>query len=188
MNRTPINGERISLTPKSLADAPRDYVWRKDAELSALNGQSPLRMSFVRFITQFEARPYSEHPVREEFSIKTLAEGRHIGNCAVYGIDWDAAEAQVGIVIGDRRYWGQGYGGEAFKTLLSYAFYHLGMRRLHLKTLERNLRAQKCFLKCGFQACGSLLEGGENYVLMQLLYDDYVRNGISGLIGTEKAS
>jgi RimJ/RimL family protein N-acetyltransferase len=178
MSQTPISGERVSLHPKSLADAPRDYIWRKDAELAALNGQPPLKISFIRYLTQFESVSASDHPTKEFLSIKTIAEGRHIGNCAIYEIDWDSAEAHVGIVIGDRRYWGQGYGSDAFKAFIGYAFNHLGMRRLHLKTLERNMRAQKCFTRCGFQSSGSLLENGDTYILMQLLVEDYVYKGL----------
>lgn len=173
-SRMPINSERVSLYPKSLSDAPRDYIWRKDAELAALNGQMPLKISFIRYITEFDAAPDEVQPLKEYFSIKTIAEGRHIGNCAIYEIDWNTAEAHVGIVIGDRRYWDKGYGSDAFRALIDYAFNHLGMRRLHLKTLERNIRAQKCFIKCGFQPCGSLLESGNTYILMQLPYEDYV--------------
>jgi len=178
MSRTPISGDRVSLHPKSLADAPRDYIWRKDAELAALNGQPPLKIPFIRYVTQFESASASDHPAKETLAIKTIAEGRHIGNCAIYDIDWDRAEAHVGIVIGDRRYWDQGYGSDAFRAFMGYAFNHLGMRRLHLKTLERNTRAQKCFSRCGFQPCGSLLENGDMYILMQLSYEDYVNKGL----------
>jgi RimJ/RimL family protein N-acetyltransferase len=174
MNRTPINADRVSLHPKSLSDAPRDYIWRKDVELSALNGQPPLRISFIRYLTLFESTPIGDHPAKEMLSIKTACDGRHIGNCAIYDIDWDLAEAHVGIAIGDRRYWGQGYGNDSFRALVDYAFNHLGMRRLHLKTLERNTRAQKCFSRCGFKTCGSLLENANTYIMMQLTYEDYV--------------
>lgn len=176
MKRTPISGDRVSLHPKSLADAPRDYIWRKDTELAALNGQPPIKIPFIRYITEFESASEDEHPSKEMLSIKTIAEGRHIGNCAIYNIDRDHAEAHVGIVIGDRRYWGKGYGSDAFKALIGYAFHHMGMRRLHLKTLERNARARKCFAGCGFQPCGSLLENGDTYILMQLSYEDYVNS------------
>ena len=179
MNRTPISGERVSLHPKSMADAPRDYIWRKDAELSALNGETPLKISFLLYITQFQIGTESNHPLKEIFSIKTITEGRHIGNCALYDIDWDSTEAQTGIVIGDRRYWGHGYGTDAFTALLGYAFNGMGLRRLNLKTLERNIRAQKCFTRCGFRSSGSLLENGKTYVLMQLDYEHYVKSRLN---------
>lgn len=175
MSRMPIRGERISLHSRSLADARRDYIWRKDAELAALNGQPPLKISFIHYLAQFESASGADHPAKELLSIKTIAGGRHIGNCAIYNIDWECAEAHVGIVIGDRRYWGKGYGRDAFGALTDYAFNHLGMQRLHLKTLEHNMRARKCFARCGFQPCGSLLENGETYILMQLSAEDYAK-------------
>lgn len=188
MSQTPISGDRISLHTKSLADAPRDYIWRKDAELASLNGQPPLKVSFLRYVTQFESAPTSGRPAKEMLSIKTIAEGRHIGNCAIYDIDWDLAEAHVGVVIGDRRYWDKGYGSDALRALVGYAFNRLGLRRLHLKTLERNIRAQKCFARCGFQPCGSLLENGATYVLMQLSYEDYANGEMSSNKLAEKTA
>jgi len=188
MSRTPISGDKVSLNPKSLADAPRDYIWRKDAELAALNGQPSLKISFIRYVTQFESASEGDRPTKEILSIKTIAEGRHIGNCAIYDIDWDRAEAHVGIVIGDRRYWEKGYGSDAFRAFIGYAFNHLGMRRLHLKTLERNIRARKCFSRCGFQPCGSLLENGNTYILMQLSYEDYVNRALVPNKLTEKTA
>jgi len=170
----------------SLADAPRDYLWRKDAELAALNGQHPLKISFIRYLTHFESASAGDHPAKEFLSIKTIDEGRHIGNCAIYNIDWEHAEAHVGIVIGDRRYWGKGYGSDAFRALMDYAFNHLGMQRLHLKTLECNERARKCFSRCGFQPCGSLLENGDAYILMQLSVEDYAKTGLSPQIIAER--
>jgi RimJ/RimL family protein N-acetyltransferase len=174
MSKTPVSGERISLHPKSLGDATRDYIWRKDPELSALNGQPPIKISFLRYLMERNPSEPGDNPFREDFSIKTISEGRHIGNCAVYDIDRERSEAYVGIGIGDRRYWGQGLGTDAFRTLVGYAFHHLELRRLNLKTLEHNQRAQKCFARCGFTASGSLVEGGNIYLLMRLDYDDYV--------------
>jgi len=181
MNRTPISGNTVSLHPKSLSDATRDYIWRKDAELAALNGQPPLKISFLRYLAELDSSPAGEQPSALYLSIKTTAEGKHIGNCAMYDIDWDTAEAHVGIVIGDRRYWGGGFGADAFRTLIAYAFNHMGMRRLHLKTLESNIRARKCFTRCGFRPCGSLLENGNTYILMQYSYDDYIAREVPSI-------
>jgi len=174
MSPITISGERISLHPKSKSDAPRDYIWSRDIELAALNGQAPLKGSYVRYLTQLKTISDDKLPTYKWLSIKTLSEEQHIGNCTIYNIDWDTAEAHVGVTIGERRFWGQGYGEDALKTLVSYAFHHLGMRRLHLKTLALNIRAQKCFRKCGFMPCGSLLEKSQLYILMQLNFENYV--------------
>ncbi|MCL1886260.1 MAG: GNAT family N-acetyltransferase [Dehalococcoidia bacterium] len=174
MNHTPISGKRICLCPKSRSDAPQDYIWGKDAELAALNGLPTIRGTFVQYVTQFKSTQDDARPSRVWLSIKTISDGCHIGNCTIYDIDWDNSEAQLGITIGDRCYWGQGYGEDAFKTLAGYTFHNIGMRRLHLKTQEQNMRAIKCFQKCGFTPCGSLLKANITYILMQLCFEDYV--------------
>ena len=179
MNQTTINGERVALHPKSISDAPRDYIWQKDAALAGLCGQKPLKISFIQYLTRY-ATGHS-HPDKEQFAIRTLVDSKHIGNCAIYDIDRNRAEAQMGIIIGDRRFWGQGYGTDAFMTLISYAFNQLGMRRLYLKTLEDNRRARNCFARCGFKTCGSLLENGHTYVLMEQSYEDYVSRELASM-------
>jgi RimJ/RimL family protein N-acetyltransferase len=42
------------------------------------------------------------------------------------------------------------------------------MNRLYLKTLDWNLRAQKCFTKCGFTPFGHLRRNGYDFTLMDL--------------------
>ncbi|MCL2706935.1 MAG: GNAT family N-acetyltransferase [Dehalococcoidia bacterium] len=174
MSSPPIIGKLVSLHSKSKSDASHEYIWKKDAELAALNGQLPLNDSFEQYLTNLKTA--QDDPLSHKwFSIKTLSDKQYIGYCTIYNIDWDATEAHVGITIGDRRYWGQGYGEDSIKTLANHAFHCLGMHRLHLKTLERNARAQKCFQKCGFKPCGSILERANTYILMQLRIQDYVK-------------
>ena len=53
-------------------------------------------------------------------------------------------------MIGDRAYWGRGYGREVVKLLLDYGFRYLGARRIVLTTHAKNERAIRCFGACGF--------------------------------------
>jgi GNAT superfamily N-acetyltransferase len=62
----------------------------------------------------------------------------------------DKMLATLGIMIGDRAYWGRGYGRDAVRVLLSYAFHYLGARRIVLTTHARNERALRCYRACGF--------------------------------------
>jgi RimJ/RimL family protein N-acetyltransferase len=57
---------------------------------------------------------------------------------------------ELGIMIGDRDYWGRGYGRETIKLLLDYGFHYLGGRRIELTTHAKNERAIRCYLACGF--------------------------------------
>ncbi len=65
------------------------------------------------------------------FAVETL-DGKHIGNCCYYNVEWDRREAEVGIMIGDPAYWDAGYGTDAVKALVDHTF-------LRKRTLEEGL-------------------------------------------------
>ncbi|MEW6142512.1 MAG: GNAT family N-acetyltransferase [Chloroflexota bacterium] len=163
-----ITGEKVRLRPKTVKDASNDYLWRKDEELSRLDAAIPLSISYGEYLLFYGEELYGAKDDHYRFGIETL-DGRHIGNCAVYNFDNSRKEAELGVMIGDRAYWGQGYGADAVGTLVQYVFSNTDLKRLHLKTLEWNVRAQKCFLKCGFVSFGRRLNGGHDFILMEKL-------------------
>ncbi|GAI69666.1 unnamed protein product, partial [marine sediment metagenome] len=71
------------------------------------------------------------------------------------------------IMIGDRDCWDKGYGADAVTTLVSYIFHQTNLKRIYLKTLDSNSRAQKCFQKCGFTPYGHMAKDGFSFVLME---------------------
>jgi RimJ/RimL family protein N-acetyltransferase len=175
-----IAGSLVELAPKSLPDARRDYLWQKDEELAHLMGRPPLRSSFVQYLTRY-ASGYNSQDSIQQFAIKTIAEGRHIGNCAVYNLSAEGSEGELGIIIGDRDYWGKGYGYDALEALLGYMFQGMGLQRVHLATLLDNPRAQRCFARCGFRVTGNTVRGGYTFLLMELKSEDYARRGLARL-------
>jgi len=54
------------------------------------------------------------------------------------------------VGIGERDYWGQGYGTEAVQQALSFAFDELGLHRVTLDVLAANPRALRAYQKAGF--------------------------------------
>ena len=164
---TVINGEKIKLREKKLTDVRADYRWQSDPELSRLDAAPPLNMSFALYILDYATYVHDYENYRLPLAVETM-EGRHIGNCTAYDIDERRGEAQVGIMIGDKEYWSQGYGADTIKTLTDYIFRTSKLGRLYLKTLEWNIRAQKCFTKCGFTECGRLKKDGYEFMLMEL--------------------
>jgi RimJ/RimL family protein N-acetyltransferase len=49
---------------------------------------------------------------------------------------------EFGIVIGDKKLWGHGYGSEATKLILEYGFKNLKLHRIELLVLDSNERAR----------------------------------------------
>lgn len=55
----------------------------------------------------------------------------------------------IGITIGSR-YWNRGYGQDSIKLLLNYLFTELNAVRVELEVIKTNIRAIRCYKKCGF--------------------------------------
>ena len=158
-------GNKVKLRPKHLKDAANDYSWRQDFELCKLDAAPPIRCSFEEFLQNYlEDLHHLNQSYR--FAIETL-DGRHIGNCSYFNLDDTKKEAEMGIMIGDRSYWNQGYGADTITTTLNYFFSSTNMKRVHLKTLTWNTRAHKCFQKCGFIPCGKMIHGEYTFLLME---------------------
>lgn len=85
-----------------------------------------------------------------EFSIRTLADRQVIGSCGLFEINQKNRSAEFGIVIGESDYWGKGYGSDAAKIVLRFAFEELGLNRVFLDVLASNPRAVRSYQKAGF--------------------------------------
>jgi len=77
-----------------------------------------------------------------------------IGNVGLMNVNHIHKTAEVGIFIGNQDYWGKGYGTEALRLLVDYAFRILGLENIILKTYDYNVRAQKSYKKVGFKVIG----------------------------------
>ncbi len=161
------SSQKTRIRVKSLADAPDDYRWQVDPELSDLDAAVPLRMEYTDFLEDYRDQLRYASPDRHTFAVETL-DGKHIGNVVYYNTDYIRRETEVGIMIGERDYWNQGYGSDAMCSLVNYVFRKTNFKRVYLKTLEKNIRAQKSFQKCGFTPCGHLNRNGYQFLLMEL--------------------
>lgn len=165
--KTPLNGGKTRLRAKTTADAERDYRWQSDAEMALLDATPPLRMTFSRYLAAYRQALGAPSPTRQIFAVETLS-GEHIGNLSYYGINEEKGEAELGVMIGQRGYLGKGYGRDAISTILRHIFSQTNLRRITLKTLKGNIRAQKCFIKCGFVPSGEKTIEGRHFLLMAI--------------------
>jgi len=162
-----ITSKKIRLRKKSLADAVDNYAWLTDLELTQLDAAPLLNATFAQYLSVYREELSYPSSKRCAFAVET-AEGKHMGNCSYYDINEKKKEAQLGIMIGNRNYWDKGYGTETVTTLLSHIFQETDLNRVYLKTLVSNIRAQRCFQKCGFAFCGHLDRDGYHFVLMEI--------------------
>ncbi|MDE3096531.1 MAG: GNAT family N-acetyltransferase [Chloroflexota bacterium] len=161
-------GALVVLREKRLSDARDDYRWRTDAELARYDAARPFAAAYHDYLALYRDELAYPSPYRHSLAIEDL-EGRHIGNAMYYNIDVVRREAEIGITIGEREYWSRGYGSDAVKALVRRIIEVTAFRRVYLKTLEWNVRAQRSFLKAGFHTCGRSRRGGNSFLIMEFL-------------------
>lgn len=92
------------------------------------------------------------------FAIETIEDDKYIGGCGINKVDWKNSVAIVGIFIGDKNYWGKGYGTDAMKVLIKFIFEQMNINKIKLNVYDYNKRAIKSYEKCGFKTEGILRE------------------------------
>lgn len=91
------------------------------------------------------------------FIIADIKTEEYIGQIDLVHIDWKNRSATMGIVLGEEKQ-GNGYGSEAITLLQKFVFERLNLNRLELTVHDYNLKAYKCYQKCGFKEEGRLRE------------------------------
>lgn len=165
---------RIRLRDKTLEDASQDYTWRCDNELSQLDGMAPLDMSLSDFLTRYKEEMENSPSDQYRYAIET-PEGKHIGNCMFYDLNEYRGEVEIGILIGEKLYWNNGYGKEAIDSLLKLLFANVNIQKVYLKTLADNFRAQRCFFKCGFISTGRIIVNGNHFISMEIMRSGWLK-------------
>lgn len=172
-----LRGEKVTLRAISREDLPRLQAFANDLEVElAGGGDPPVPRSFEQIVRDFE-REASEPP-RDRTNFAIEADGACIGTGGLFGIDRNARHAELGIGIGDKGYWGRGYGREAVSLLLDYAFRLRNLRRVWLEVHSANERAIRSYRSCGFVEEGRMREH-------TWLDGRYVDNVIMGVLREE---
>jgi RimJ/RimL family protein N-acetyltransferase len=161
-------GELVVLRRKRLGDAHDDYRWRTDAELASFDAARPFAATYNDYLALYRDELLYPSPYRRSLAIEDN-DGRHIGNVMYYNIDTIRREAELGITIGERSYWDRGYGRDAVQTAVRHVLTTTGFRRVYLKTLEWNVRAQRAFERAGFRMCGRMRRAGNGFVVMEFM-------------------
>jgi RimJ/RimL family protein N-acetyltransferase len=149
---TLFSGQLVRLAPVD-ADVQAAFArWSNDAE-------------YGRLLSTWAVRPvhaaYWPPPDRSDewrafgFALRTVSDDRLIGMVEL-DVDWSNQAAWLGIGIGDADYRGKGYGTEAMRLALNYAFYELNLYRVSLSVFSYNPRAIHVYEKVGFKHEGRL--------------------------------
>lgn len=88
------------------------------------------------------------------FAICDNKTGECIGTMHISPMSPSHLSCVLGIMIGDKSFWGQGYGTQAIRLATSYMFENTGCHRLEAGIYDPNIASIKAFLKAGWQLEG----------------------------------
>lgn len=166
-----IEGRLVRLRAREPEDAERAHRWINDWEVARfLVVRYPLSLASER--GWVEATPAASFG-GVHLAIETL-EGEHIGNLDLRNVMPENRTAELGIMIGEKGYWSQGYGADAVRTLARLAFHRMNLNRIYLHTYAYNERAQRAFARAGFRVEGRL----RSHVFVDGQYWDVIVMGL----------
>ena len=147
-----LKGERVYLRQLNDADAGRSVQWFNDAEVCAGNSHH------VRPYTLDDARAYiydvTESDTDLVLAIVTKKTDIHIGNVALQNIHPVYRSADFSIIIGERDYWGKGYGKEAATLMFDHGFKAMNLHRIACGTFSTNTAMRKLTRSLGMSVEG----------------------------------
>ncbi len=145
-------GDKCYLSPCSADDAEAWARWDNDLEVAIPLGDEAYTLYPLEKMQEIvEGVVKSQSPI---FSIVDLETDKLIGRCMLFNVNQVDRNAMLGIVLGEKDCWGQGYGQDAIRLLLDFAFNLLNLNSVMLGTFAFNQRAIAAYERVGFKVIG----------------------------------
>ena len=144
---------KIYLRPLTRKDINQKYLsWLNDPDVTRYI-ESGIFPTTKKALKDFYER-VNKSKTDVIFAIATKKDNIHIGNIKLGNINWIHRYADLGIMIGEKKYWGKGYGQEACRLLLKYAFEVLNLNKVILGVYATHKQAIRIYQKVGFKIEG----------------------------------
>ena len=172
-------GDRIYLSPRNSDDVEKFTEWLNDFQVTDYTQRSANVMTL-----QAESEYLNNSKEEYAMVIVTKDEDKMIGTVSIEQINFINRTGTLGIFIGDKDYRDKGYGTEAIKLILEYAFQYINLNNVMLTVMSYNDRAKRCYEKCGFKEFGrrhqSVYMDGKYYdtIYMEVLKENFECNNI----------
>jgi RimJ/RimL family protein N-acetyltransferase len=181
-----LQGELVHLTAEDPeAMAKKFSLWNQDAGWVRLLDSYPSRLLSEKKWQEWLEKDLEKSGSDEIFyAIKDLEGEAVIGFIGLFELYKTHGDAMVAIALGERKFWGNGYGTDAMRVMLRYAFNELNLRRLGLIVFEYNPRAIRSYEKVGFsyegRVRGAIQRDGKrwDFLYMGILRDEWLVKGI----------
>ncbi|WP_405081737.1 GNAT family N-acetyltransferase [Paenibacillus chitinolyticus] len=144
---------RVAFRKMTEDDAVVYHTWRNDMEVMRTTNPS------LDLVTFADTRQFVEQVIlgsgtSKSYMILDKPSGRSIGITSLTQLDFKNRSAECILDIGEKEFWGKGYGTESLRLLLDYAFLELNLHRVSLRVFAFNDKAVALYEKIGFKREG----------------------------------
>jgi diamine N-acetyltransferase len=157
-----IIGDQVRLRAIDKPDLPAYVKWLNDPEVrQGLSIIMPLSQTDEEewFESMQKRSPY-ERPMAIEIQPDPQKDTWvFVGNGGLFGFDWFSRVAEIGLHIGEKKYWDQGFGTRVMQLFLKHGFETLNLNRIWLRVFETNQRAIRTYQKAGLTIEGKYRQG-----------------------------
>jgi RimJ/RimL family protein N-acetyltransferase len=163
-------GERVTLRRPGLQDAKLVFNWERDDEVWRYDPRRPYSRTMGEFLPIFE-RSYMRGNGRQHWFIIEDEQNIPLGTITYFNVDYRLRQVEIGLGLGEKARWGQGYGPEAIRTLVDHLFTLPGLERVYAETALANYPSRRAFAKAGFKETGQIFDprsSTEPWVLLEI--------------------
>jgi len=171
-----IEGEQVGFT-----ELKEEYVelyrdWINDLQVSQFITHFGNVLTKEEEKNWYEAQAESDEPT---FTIHHISDDKPIGNCGLHNINRENDHAEMGILLGEKKYWNKGLGTEAVRLITDFGFTALGLHGISLAVKGFNERATRVYEKVGYKPAGRIRDfykiDGNYYdeVFMDILREEF---------------
>ena len=153
-----LQGELVRLSGLDADELSKAFSrWGRDSEFRRLIDSGAAQLNSAKAVIKWLEKEIEEQSVNQHwFSIRKLDDDKLLGDIDLYVYNWTGRDAFVGLGIGEREFWGKGYGTDVMRVILRYAFTELNLNRVTLNVFEYNPRAIRSYEKAGFRHEGRM--------------------------------
>ncbi len=171
---------RIILRKMTSEDVELYHTWRNDIEV--MKSTAPFLDDYhLEETREFVNQVILGSQFSKSYIIVEKESSRPIGITSLVNIDYKNRNAECIIDIGDKNFWGKGYGTETMKLILDYSFLEMNFHKVFLRVFSFNNKAIKLYEKIGFKHEGrsreSIFREGKwhDIIHMGILKSEYLK-------------
>lgn len=141
--------DHTALRPLTQEDVGEHYLrWLNDPRVNRYL-ESRFATHTLESIADF-VRGHGPGSGNHLFAIVAQPEGRHIGNIKLGPVSSQHRHGDIGILVGEPEYWGQGHASVAIDLLTRFAFEVLGLHKVTAGCYGPNVGSRRAFERAGF--------------------------------------